>query len=324
MSVVSMKQLLMNGSHFGHQTRKWNPKVKPFIYTAKNGVYTINLEITQDKLDVAYNAMKAIAEKGGKVLFVGTKKQSQPVVLDEALRSGAFYINQRWLGGTLTNFKTIQKRIRRLLEIEEMEASGTINVYPKKEVAQLRKEAARLENVLGGIKTMIKLPDAVFVVDPTEDHNAVAEARKLGIPVFGIVDTNCDPDLIDFGIPANDDAIRSIKLICGLMADAIVESKGGLLSFAYADKDLEKDVTMTDVIINVEQQNEENERRRRARIEERRAREEKGGRYGTRPSYGNRDGGERRYPPREPRNYAEAPKKVVEEVKAPAEVKPAE
>ncbi len=325
MSVVSMKKLLENGSHFGHQTRKWNPKVKPFIYAAKNGVYIINLEITQEKLEDAYNAMRAIAEKGGKVLFVGTKKQSQPVVLDEALRSGAFYINQRWLGGTLTNFKTIQKRIRRLLEIEEMEASGTINVYPKKEIAQLRKEAARLENFLGGIKTMIKLPDAVFVVDPTEDHNAVAEARKLGIPVFGIVDTNCDPELIDYGIPANDDAIRSIKLIVGLMADAIVETKGGLLSFAYSDKDLEKDVTMTDVIINVEQQNEENERRRRARIEERRAREDKGRRYGSNDRY--QGNSERKYPPREPRNFGEhqaaAPKKV-EEVKAPVVVKPVE
>jgi len=276
MTVVSMKKLLENGSHFGHQTRRWNPKMKPYIYAAKNGVYIINLEKTQEKLEEAYAAMRAIGEKGGKILFVGTKKQAQAVVLDEALRSGSFYINQRWLGGILTNFRTIQKRIRRLIEIEEMETSGAINVYTKKEIAQIRKEASRLENFLGGIKEMKKLPDAVFVVDPTEEHNAVAEARKLGIPVFGITDTNCDPEAVDYGIPANDDAIRSVKLIVGLMADALVESKGGILSFAFQEQDLEKDITMSDVIINVEQQNEENERRRRARNEERRQREERG------------------------------------------------
>ncbi len=269
MSVVSMKKLLENGVHFGHQTRRWNPKMKPYIYTAKNGVYIINLAITQEKIDVAYAALKAISEKNGKVLFVGTKKQAQQVVMDESLRSGSFYVNQRWLGGILTNFRTIQKRIRRLLEIEEMEANGSINVYPKKEIAQLRKEAFRLENFLGGIKEMKKLPDAVFVVDPTEDHNAVAEARKLNIPVFGIVDTNCDPDAVDYPIPANDDAIRAIKLLIGLSADAIVEAKGGLLTVAHQTEEGE-DITMKDVIINVEQQNEENERRRRQRNEERR------------------------------------------------------
>lgn len=275
MSVVSMKKLLEHGSHYGHQTKKWNPKMKPYIYTAKNGVYIINLEKTLEKLDVAYAALRGIAEKNGKILFVGTKKQAQQIVLDEALRSGAFYINQRWLGGTLTNFRTIQKRIKRLLDIQEMEASGTLNVYPKKEIAMIKKEEARLENFLGGIKDMKKVPDAIFVVDPTEDYNAVTEARKLGIPVFAITDTNCDPESVDFGIPANDDAIRSIKLITSLMADAIVESKSGILSYAFQEQDLEKDITMKDVIVNVDQVNEENERRRRARMEERRQREER-------------------------------------------------
>ncbi len=272
MSVVSMKKLLENGVHFGHQTRRWDPKMKEYIYCAKNGVYIIDLEKTQQKLDEAYAAMKAIAENGGKVLFVGTKKQAQQTVLDEALRSGSFYVNQRWLGGILTNYRTIQKRIRRLVEIEEMNASGLINVYPKKEIAQINKEAAKLENFLGGIKEMKKLPDAIFVVDPSEEHNAVAEAKKLGIPVFGMVDTNCNPESVDYPIPSNDDANRSVKFIIGVMADAIVEAKGGLLTCAYQDME-ETDITMKDVIINVEQQNEENERRRRARMEERRPRQ---------------------------------------------------
>ena len=272
MSVVSMRKMLESGVHFGHQTRRWDPKMKQYIYTAKNGVYIIDLAKTQTKLDEAYEAMKAIAEKGGKVLFVGTKKQAQSVVMDEALRSGSFYVNQRWLGGILTNFRTIQKRIKRLLEIEEMEASGAINVYPKKEVAMIRKEAARLENFLGGIKEMKKLPDAVFVVDPKEEHNAVAEAKKLGIPVFAMVDTNCNPEEVDYAIPSNDDAIRSVKLIIGVLADAIVETKGGLLSYAFQEDQDAEDITMKDVIINVEQQAEENERRRRQRNEERRPR----------------------------------------------------
>lgn len=301
MSVVSMRKMLESGVHFGHQTRRWDPKMKPYIYTAKNGVYIIDLAKTQQKLDEAYEAMKAIAEKGGKVLFVGTKKQAQSVVLDEALRSGSFYVNQRWLGGILTNYRTIQKRIKRLLEIEEMEASGSINVYPKKEVAQIRKEAARLENFLGGIKEMKKLPDAIFVVDPKEEHNAVAEAKKLNIPVFAMVDTNCNPEEVDYPIPSNDDAIRSVKLIIGVLADAIVETKGGLLSYAYQEDQEAEDITMKEVIINVEQQAEENERRRRQRNEERRPRN-------------NRYGDNKRFTPR--RENAEA---------APAaEAKPAE
>lgn len=272
MSVVTMRKLLEAGVHFGHQTRRWDPKMKPNIYTAKNGVYIINLEKTQEQLDVAYNAMKAIAEKGGKVLFVGTKRQAQTVVLEEALRSGSFYVNQRWLGGTLTNFRTIQKRVRRLLEIEQMEEDGSINNYPKKEIVLIRKEAARLENFLGGIKEMKKLPDAIFVVEPKEENIAVAEAKKLGIPVFGICDTNCDPAFVTYPIPGNDDAARSIKLIVSLMADAIVEAKGGVLSVAYTT-DEQPEVTMTDVIVNVEEQNAENERRRRQRMEERRQRQ---------------------------------------------------
>ena len=275
MSVVTLKQLLESGAHFGHQTRRWNPKMKPFIYASKNGSHIIDLSITKEEIEKAYNKMKEIALNNGKVLFVGTKKQAQTSVLEEALRSGSFFINQRWLGGTLTNFKTIQKSIRRLLEIEKMDEDGSINVYPKKEIVLLRKEATRLENFLGGIKEMKKLPDAVFVVDPTEDYNAIAEAKKLGIPVFGIVDTNCDPEIVDYMIPANDDAIKSIKLIVGLMADAIVEAHEGLLTVAYTDEE-EDDITMDDVIRNVDEQN---EARRRARQEERRARDERRRQY---------------------------------------------
>jgi small subunit ribosomal protein S2 len=311
-----MKKLLEHGTHYGHQTKKWNPKMKPYIYTARNKVYIINLEKTLEKLDDAYAAMRAIAEKNGKVLFVGTKKQAQQIVLDEALRSGAFYINQRWLGGTLTNFRTIQKRIKRLLDIQEMEAAGTLAVYPKKEIAQIKKEEARLENFLGGIKDMKKVPDAVFVVDPTEDYNAVLEAKKLGIPVFAITDTNADPGMIDYGIPANDDAIRSIKIMVSLMADAIVEAKGGILTYAHQEQDLEKDITMSDVIINVNQQNEENERRRRQRMEERRQRDERSGR---RPYDRNREGGDR--PKRDFKQYTPRPAEKTEATAAPAEVK---
>ncbi|MBQ6149320.1 MAG: 30S ribosomal protein S2 [Oscillospiraceae bacterium] len=269
MQLVSMRKLLENGVHFGHQTRRWDPKCKPFIYTAKNGIYIIDLNKTQEALDVAYEKMKQISEEGGKVLFVGTKKQAQQIILDEATRSGSFYINQRWLGGTLTNFRTIQKRIKRLIEIEQMEADGTISVYPKKEQVLIHKEAARLENFLGGIKEMKKLPDAVVVVDPKEDHNAVSEAKKLGIPVFGLADTNCDPALVDYAVPANDDAIKSIKLMMSLLADAIVESKGGILQDAYQEGEITDDITMEDVIINVEKHAEEQEKRRKARNEER-------------------------------------------------------
>lgn len=271
MTVVSMRKMLENGVHFGHQTRKWNPKMKQFIYTAKNGVYIIDLAKTQAKLEVAYNALKKIAEDGGKILFVGTKKQAQATILEEALRSGSFYINQRWLGGTMTNFRTIQKSIKKLLEIEEMEANGQLAVYTKKEQAVLLQKKERLENFLGGIKGMKKLPDAIFVVDPLEEHNAVAEARKLNIPVFALIDTNADPDLVDFPIPSNDDAVRSIKLMVGVIADAILEAKGGVLEVAHQEDETAEDITMKDVIINVEQQAAEYERKRRQKFEERRA-----------------------------------------------------
>lgn len=271
MTVVSMRKMLENGVHFGHQTRKWNPKMKQFIYTAKNGVYIIDLAKTQAKLEVAYEALKKIAEDGGKILFVGTKKQAQATILEEALRSGSFYINQRWLGGTMTNFRTIQKSIKKLLEIEEMEANGQLAVYTKKEQAVLLQKKERLENFLGGIKGMKKLPDAIFVVDPLEEHNAVAEARKLNIPVFALIDTNADPDLVDFPIPSNDDAVRSIKLMVSVIADAILEAKGGVLEVAHQEDETAEDITMKDVIINVEQQAAEYERKRRQKFEERRA-----------------------------------------------------
>ena len=270
MAVVTMRKLLESGVHFGHQTRRWNPKMKPYIYTAKNGNYIIDLEKTIPMIETAYNALKEISENGGKVLFVGTKKQAQTAILEEALRSGSFYVNQRWLGGILTNFRTIQKSIKKLLEIEEMENSGTINLYPKKEIAILKKKKDRLENFLGGIKEMKKLPDAIFVVDPTEEHNAVAEANKLGIPVFALIDTNADPDSITYPIPSNDDAVHSVSLLVALFADAIVEGKGGVLSYAHQEDDAD-DITMSDVMIKVEEQAAEAEKRRRQKMEERRA-----------------------------------------------------
>lgn len=288
--IVSMKKLLENGVHFGHQTRRWNPKMKPYIYTSRKGVYIVDLNKTLEGIEAAYAELKAISERGGKVLFVGTKKQAADVIQEQALRSGSFYVNNRWLGGMLTNFRTIQKRVRRLVEIEEMEASGKIEVYTKKEQAGLHKEKAKLENSLGGVKEMKKLPDALFVIDPKEEHNAVAEAKKLGIPVFAMLDTNCDPDDADYPIPSNDDANRSIRLVTTLIADAIVDAKGGLLEMAYLDEE-ENDVTMEDVIKNVEAQIAENERRRRQRNEERRRRnaERRNRRFNRNPR-GNQEG----------------------------------
>ncbi|MFJ7747073.1 30S ribosomal protein S2 [Peribacillus sp. NPDC097295] len=227
MSVISMKQLLEAGVHFGHQTRRWNPKMKKYIFTERNGIYIIDLQKTVKKVEEAYNFVKELAANGGTVLFVGTKKQAQESVKEEAIRSGMYYVNQRWLGGTLTNFETIQKRIKRLKDIEKMDANGTFEVLPKKEVIQLKKEWDRLEKFLGGIKDMKTLPDAIFVIDPRKERIAVAEAHKLNIPLVGIVDTNCDPDEIDVVIPANDDAIRAVKLLTGKMADAILEAKQG-------------------------------------------------------------------------------------------------
>lgn len=270
-NIVPMRKLLENGVHFGHQTRKWNPKMKPYIYTSRNGVYIVDLAQTLDQIEDAYLALKKISEDGGKVLFVGTKKQAMDTIEEQALRSGSFYVNKRWLGGLLTNFRTIQKRIKRLIEIEEMEASGKLEIYTKKEQAKILKEKHKLETSLGGIKEMKKLPDAIVIIDPREEHNAVAEAKKLGIPVIAMLDTNCDPEDADYPIASNDDATRSIKLVTTLLADAIVDAKGGLLEMAYLENP-EDDVDMDQVIKNVEAQIAENERRRRQRNEERRRR----------------------------------------------------
>lgn len=227
MSVISMKQLLEAGVHFGHQTRRWNPKMKKFIFMERNGIYIIDLQKTVKKLEEAYDFMRQVGQDGGKVLFVGTKKQAQEAIKEEAERSGNYYINQRWLGGTLTNFGTIQKRVARMKQIEKMEEDGTFEVLPKKEVIQLKKEHERLVKFLGGIRDMKDIPDVMFVVDPRKERIAVAEARKLNIPLVGIVDTNCDPDEIDYVIPANDDAIRAVKLLTAKMADALLEAKQG-------------------------------------------------------------------------------------------------
>ncbi len=227
MSVVSMRKMLESGVHFGHQTRRWDPKMKPYIYTAKNGVYIIDLAKTQQKLDEAYEAMKAIAEKGGKVLFVGTKKQAQEAIKEEAERVGMFYVNARWLGGMLTNFKTMRGRVDRLTQLKKMQEDGTFDMLPKKEVMKHLGEIEKLEKYLGGVKEMKKLPGAIFIIDTRKERNAIAEAHKLGIPVVAIADTNCDPDEIDYPIPGNDDAIRAIKLIASVMANAVLEGKQG-------------------------------------------------------------------------------------------------
>lgn len=227
MGVVSMKQLLECGVHFGHQTRRWNPKMKPYIFTERNGIYIIDLQKTVKGLEKAYDFVREVSKAGGSVLFVGTKRQAQDPIREEALKSGQFFINQRWLGGLLTNFATIRRRVTRMTELQAMEADGSINKYPKKEVIQLRKEREKLEKYLSGIKEMRDVPDALFIIDPRREAIAVQEARKLGIPVISIVDTNCDPDVINYPIPGNDDAIRAIELIVGLMADAYIEGRQG-------------------------------------------------------------------------------------------------
>ncbi|MCK9252671.1 MAG: 30S ribosomal protein S2 [Eubacteriales bacterium] len=227
MAVISMKQLLESGVHFGHQTRRWNPKMAEYIYTERNGIYIIDLQKTVRKIEEAYMFMREIAMNGGSVLFVGTKKQAQDSIREEAERCGMFYINNRWLGGTLTNFVTIRKRIDRLAELTDMESNGTFDMLTKKEVAKLRLEMEKLEKNLGGIRDMSRLPSCVFVVDPRKEHIAVLEARRLNIPIVGIVDTNCDPDEVDYIIPGNDDAIRAVKLIAGKMAEAVLEGRQG-------------------------------------------------------------------------------------------------
>lgn len=227
MSVISMKQLLEAGVHFGHQTRRWNPKMAEYIYTERNGIYIIDLQKSVGKVDEAYYAIKNVVDEGGTILFVGTKKQAQDSVKSEAERCGMYYVNERWLGGMLTNFKTIQSRINRLKEIERMSEDGTFDVLPKKEVIELRKEWDKLEKNLGGIKNMKKVPDAIFVVDPKKERICVQEAHTLGIPLIGIADTNCDPEELDYVIPGNDDAIRAVKLIVAKMADAVIEANQG-------------------------------------------------------------------------------------------------
>lgn len=226
-SVITMKALLEAGVHFGHQTRRWNPKMEQYIFTERNGIYIIDLQKTVKLVDEAYNFVKELAANGGEILFVGTKKQAQESIENEAKRCGMHYVNQRWLGGTLTNFKTIKKRIERLHELDRMEEDGTFEVLPKKEVIRLKHERERLEKFLGGIKNMNRIPDALFVVDPRKEKIAVSEARKLGIPVVAIVDTNCDPDEIDYVIPGNDDAIRAVKLLTETIANAVLEGKQG-------------------------------------------------------------------------------------------------
>lgn len=227
MSVISMKQLLEAGVHFGHQTRRWNPKMKPYIFTERNGIYIIDLQKTVRKVEEAYNFVRQIGADGGRMLFIGTKKQAQEAVAEEARRSGDFFVNQRWLGGMLTNFETIKKRVKRLAELKEQEASGQWDRLPKKEVSALGRQKEKLEKYLGGIEGMKQLPAAIFVVDPRKEHIGVTEARKLGIPIVGIVDTNCDPDEIDYVIPGNDDAIRAVRLLTAKIADALLEGRQG-------------------------------------------------------------------------------------------------
>ena len=228
MSVISMKQLLEAGVHFGHQTRRWNPKMAEYIYTERNGIYIIDLQKSVGMVDTAYNAVKDIVANGGTILFVGTKKQAQDSIKSEAERCGMYYVNERWLGGMMTNFKTIQTRIKRLKAIETMSEDGTFDVLPKKEVIGLKKEWDKLEKNLGGIKDMKKLPDAIFIVDPKKERICVQEAHTLGIPLIGIADTNCDPEELDYVIPGNDDAIRAVKLIVSTMADAVIEANQGV------------------------------------------------------------------------------------------------
>ena len=237
MAVISMKQLLEAGVHFGHQTRRWNPKMAPYIFTERNGIYIIDLQKTVKKLEEAYFFVRDVAAAGGSVLFVGTKKQAQDAIREEAQRAGQFYVNARWLGGMLTNFKTMRTRITRLNQIKKMQEDGTFDLLPKKEVIKLQLEQAKLEKYLGGVTEMKKLPGAMFVVDPRKEKNAIAEARKLGIPVVAIVDTNCDPDEIDYVIPGNDDAIRAIKLISQTMANAVIEGRQGEQLEVEAAKD---------------------------------------------------------------------------------------
>ena len=263
MAVVSMSYLLEAGVHFGHQTKRWNPKMKPYIFAARDEIHIIDLQKTVEKLEEAYEAIKAIADNGGTFLFVGTKKQASEVCKEEAIRSNSYYVTERWLGGTLTNFRTIRKRVKRLEEIEEMEKNGIFDVLPKKEVIGLKKEYEKLNRVLSGIREMNKLPQAIIIVDPKKETNAIREARKLNIPVFGIVDTNCDPDEVDYCIPANDDAVRSVKVVIGVLNNAICESRNLEMVDYVTEEDKNKketkEVSMAAAIENIEPKKEEEE-----------------------------------------------------------------
>ena len=312
--IITVRKLLEGGVHFGHNTRKWNPKMGKYIYGARNGIYLIDLVKSAECVKVAYEALRKIVEESGKVLFVGVKPQAKALVEAEALRCGSFYITNRWLGGTLTNFKTIQSRIRRLKELETMEIDGSYDRLPKKEVALLRKEQEKLAKNLSGIKEMRKIPNAVFVCDPMSEHNAVAEARKLHIPVFGICDTNTDPDMVDYVIPGNDDALRSLTVLVKLMADAVVEAKGGITEVAYIKDELEE-ATMKDAVRLADKENAE----RIAAI--RKARAERQEKFEKMQALRKQREESRKAPEAKPE---EAP---VEEVKAeekPVEEKPAE
>jgi len=248
MSVISMKQLLEAGVHFGHQTRRWNPKMAPYIYTERNGIYIIDLQKSVGMVDTAYRAVADTVADGGTILFVGTKKQAQDAIKTEAERCNMFYVNERWLGGMLTNFKTIQSRVKRLKEIETMQEDGTFDVLPKKEVIALKKEMDKLQKNLGGIKEMKRVPDAIFVVDPKKERICVQEAHTLGIPLIGIADTNCDPEELDFVIPGNDDAIRAVKLIVSKMADAVIEANQGAEADIAAEDFAAAEVAGEDVV----------------------------------------------------------------------------
>ncbi|MBQ9673183.1 MAG: 30S ribosomal protein S2 [Ruminococcus sp.] len=241
MAVVSMKQLLEAGVHFGHQTRRWNPKMAEYIFTERNGIYIIDLQKTVRKLDEAYNFVKELTADGKSILFVGTKKQAQESVKEEATRAGAYYVNARWLGGMMTNFTTIRRRVGRLKQLRAMEADGTFDLLPKKEVVKLNLEIEKLEKFLGGIEDMVELPGALFIIDPRKERIAVAEAKKLNIPIVAIVDTNCDPDEIDYVIPGNDDAIRAVKLISGAIADAVIEGREGQTGAAEVEETTEEE-----------------------------------------------------------------------------------
>ena len=312
--IITIRKLLEGGVHFGHNTRKWNPKMGKYIYGARNGIYIVDLNKTAEKLGEAYLALKKIVDENGKVLFVGIKPQTKPIVEEQALRSGSFYITNRWLGGTLTNFKTIQSRIRRLKELEAQELDGSFDRLPKKEVALLKKEKDKLAKNLAGIKEMRKVPNAVVVCDPTIEHNAVAEAHKLSIPVFGIADSNSDPDVLDYVIPGNDDAVRSVKVIITTLADAVVESKGGITEVAYT-KDEGEEATMKDAIRQADKENAE----RLAAI--RKARQEKQERYEKMQAFRKQKEAARA----EKADKAEKPAEEVKEEKAEAkaEEKPA-